>query len=223
MASAASIKARKPSVSTAPVTTLGGRLFIAVGIVAAMAALKSCVAERSADQLKKYLNVKETTPVDMTQWQPGKVEEIELTLVTADYDKLACALDKEVAGTHCEYKSESEKWPKAPDAPLDNNRKDVIQPYSAVPDNALILVAGLWAQPEVAMRLHAEPPQNTPTKNLARFIARCKVRPIERVENASIRWNTGDAWAKGILRLNEGRTQVAPWIAVTESCTVRNE
>ena len=223
MASAASPTHKKAVGKAPPVPALGGRLFIAIGLVLAMAILNSPLAERPTDWMKEWLKIEETKPVDMTKWQPGQVYDISITLVTADYDKLACAYDKEVGGAHCEYKTETQAWPKDPNAPVDNNNKDVIQPYSAVPDNALVLVAGLWAQPEVAMRLHAEPPANTEVKKLARFIAHCRVRPVERAENISIRWNKDDKWARGMLRLNEGEQQVPPWIAITESCSVEDE
>jgi hypothetical protein len=223
MASAAASKHKKAGSTAPPVPALGGRLFVAIALVLVMAGLNSPLAERPADTLMKWMKIEETQPTDMTRWQPGQVYDISITLVTADYEKLACAYDKEVGGAHCEYKTETEAWPKDPKAPVDSNNKDVIQPYSAVPDNALVMVAGLWAQPEVAMRLHAEPPQGTDPKKLARFIAHCKVRPVERAENISIRWNKTDKWARGLLRLNEGETQVAPWIAITQSCTVENE
>ena len=223
MASTTSSRQNRPSSKAPPIPALGGRLFIAIGLVLAMAMLNSPIAERPADSLKEWLKIEETKPTDMTRWQPGQVYDIAITLVTADYDKLACAYDKEVAGAHCEYETETKKWPKDPNAPVDNNNQDIIQPYSAVPDNALIMVAGLWAQPEMAMRLHAEPPQNTETKRLARFIAHCKVKPVEKAENISIRWNKDDKWAKGMLRLDDGKREVAPWIAITQSCTVENE
>lgn len=204
-------------------TAIGGKLYLAVGIVLTMGVISgTAVGDTLAGRLLDALKMAEKPPADMTQWQAGKTEDIEITLVTADYTKLACVLDREVEGARCEYKTETERWPSPPGAPLDENKKHTIQPYSAVPDNALVLIAGLWAQPEVAMRLHAEPPEHTPTKNLARFIARCRVRPVERVENVSLRWNTKDKWAKGLLRTADGR-QVAPWVAIAEHCTVDHE
>ncbi len=223
MASAASSRQQKPGVQPPPLAALGGRLFIAIILVLSIAVLNSPLAERPSDWMKEWLKIEETKPVDMTRWEPGQLYDISITLVTADYDKLACAYEKEVGGAHCEYKTETERWPRGPKDLLDNNRQDVIQPYSAVPDNALVMVAGLWASPEVAMRLHAEPPEGTEVKKLARFIAHCKVRPVERAENISIRWNKDDKWAKGMLRLNEGERQVPPWIAIAESCTVQDE
>jgi hypothetical protein len=203
-------------------TALSGKLYVAAGILTAMGLIcGTAIGNGLADRALKALKLADAPPVDMTKWEAGKVEEISITLVTADYTKLACAYEREIGGAHCEYKTDTEKWPLAPSAPVDDNRKNVIQPYSAVPDNAFILVAGLWAQPEVAMRLHAEPPENTPTRNLARFIARCRVRPVERVSGVNIRWNVGDKWAPGSLRA--GDQQVAPWVAIAESCSVEEE
>ena len=214
---------RKASQAAAPITALGGRLFIAVGIVAFMALLTfGPLTTPIVAKVQKAINWQEDKPVDMTVWKAGQPEEIEITLVTADYEKLACAYDKQVGDAHCEYKTEHELWPRDPSAPVDDNKKNVIQPYSAVPDNAFILLSGLWAQPEVAMRLHAEPPANVETKRLARFIAHCRVRPVERVDGVKIRWNKTDDWAVGTLRLADNR-QVTPWVAVVEHCSVENE
>ncbi|MBN2195357.1 MAG: hypothetical protein JW751_21240 [Polyangiaceae bacterium] len=213
---------RRATATNPPPAAVGGKLYIAAGIVALMGIIAGTfVGDGISDQILAALKMTEKPPVDMTKWQPGKLEDIEITLVTADYDKLACAFDREVGGAHCEYKTETERWPEDPTAPADNNKKNVLQPYSAVPDNALVLLAGLWAQPAVAMRLHAEPPGNTPAKNLARFIAKCRVKPVERVDNASIRWNTTDKWARGLLRA--GDQQVAPWVAIVDSCSVWDE
>jgi hypothetical protein len=155
------------------------------------------------------------------QWQPNQSVEVGITLIAADYDKLACAYDKPVGGVHCQYKNETEIWPAEPDAPLDNNKKDIIQPFSLVPDNQLILLAGIWAAPTVAYRIHQEP-DSVAQKRQARFIAKCRIRPIERVQNVSIRWNTGAAWGKAAVVVPNEPDQV-PWVAVTESCTVAEE
>jgi len=206
-----------------PPAAIGGKLYVAAAIVLAMGAIcGTAFGDGLASRILDALKLAEAPPVDMTKWEAGKAEEIAITLVTADYTKLACSYEREIGGAHCEYKTDTERWPVAPDAPVDDNKRNVIQPYSAVPDNAFVLVAGLWAQPEVAMRLHAEPPEHTPTKNLARFIARCRVKPIERVEGVNIRWNATDKWAKGALRTANDQ-QVAPWVAIAEHCTVEEE
>ena len=206
-----------------PPAAIGGKLYVAAAIVLVMGAIcGTAFGDGLAARVLDALKLTEAPPVDMTRWEAGKSEEIAITLVTADYGKLACAYSREVGGAHCEYKTDTERWPVAPGAPVDDNKKNVIQPYSAVPDNAFVLVAGLWAQPEVAMRLHAEPPKNTPTKYLARFIARCRVKPIERVDGVNIRWNTTDKWARGTLKTANDQ-QVAPWVALAEHCTVEEE
>ena len=193
-------------------------------MVLAMFASASGPADQLANRINDLMKWK-VHPVDMTRWTAGSTQEIELTLVTADYDKLGCVLDREIAGARCEYKTETEKWPHPDGAPLDDNKKNVIQPYSAVPDNALIFVAGLWAQPTLAMRLHQEPWEGTDPKRLARFIARCRVKPIERVGGVKLRWNSKDKWQEGRLKIEQGQDQARyedPWVAVAESCTVED-
>lgn len=212
---------RKHAPSAPPLHPLGGRMAISVGMALAMFAAASSPAEEAAGRINDLFE-REMKPTDMTRWAPGEIRDIELTLVTADYEKLGCVLDREVEGTRCEYKSEKELWPLEGSAPVDDNKKSIIQPYSAVPDNALIFVAGLWAQPEVAMRLHKEPYEGTDPKRLARFIVRCKVKTVERIGGVKIRWNKNDSWQDGRLKVTEDRYE-NPWVAVAQSCQVRDE
>jgi hypothetical protein len=93
---------------------------------------------------------------------------------------------------------------------VDDNKRNVIQPYSMSPDNQLILVGGLWAMPEVAFRVHEEPFQSIPEKKLARFLAACKVRLIQQVPQMDIRWDKKQRWGK----------QGPAWVGVAESCQV---
>ena len=191
-----------------PQPVLAGRLWIAVALLVAMwlfpfplANVVGGVAEGAE------------TPVNMRAWTAGESENIRITLITADYDRLACALDREIGGAHCEWKTQTEAWPTGPSDPIDNNKKSVIQPYSSSPGNNLILVAGLWAQPEVAMRLHSEPWVGVPDKKLARFIVDCWVKPIEQLNRASLRWKKGAKWG----------SQGPAWVAIAEKCKVVEE
>jgi hypothetical protein len=135
---------------------------------------------------------------------------VRITLITADYNLLACAAEQSVAGKHCAYKTETEAWPRDPSEPIDDNKKNIIQPYRTWPDNKLVLVAGLWADPAVAMRLHREPPDGVAAKKLARFVVECRSKFIGRLDDPKLRWQPGQAW------IREG----AAFVAEPESCSI---
>jgi hypothetical protein len=81
-------------------------------------------------------------------------------------------------------------------APLDDNDQFVIQPYRTADTNALVLVSGLWAEPELALRLHREPPNVTDVDKNLRFVAYCRVRFIGELEKVSMRWDNNGKWAE---------------------------
>jgi hypothetical protein len=203
------------------IQVFGGRMLIAAGMLVAIGMLAPKYLQEAAERYTaKFETVLDRT-ANQDQWKPNQSVEVGITLIAADYDKLACAYDKPVGGVHCQYKNETELWPADPNAPLDNNKKDVIQPFSLVPDNQLILLAGIWAQPAVGYRIHQEP-DSIAQKRQARFIATCRIRPIERVQNVSIRWNSGSAWGKATVVVPNEQDQV-PWVAVAEHCTVAEQ
>ena len=150
---------------------------------------------------------------DLTAWKPGAVSNVRLTLITADYNLLDCASPTAVDGAHCAFKSQTEIWPRDATAPLDDNKASIIQPYRTVPDDKLILVAGLWNDPAVAMRLHREPPSSAPTKKLVRFVANCEMKFIGQLTDARLRWNPSADW------VDEG----AAMVARPESCRIETE
>jgi hypothetical protein len=197
---------RRPRDEPEPV--LAGRLLIGAALLAIMVLFPwplSSVADAFVP--------KEEEKTDMSDWAAGKTVDVEITLITADYDRLACVLDREIGGAHCEYKTESQTWERAPGEPVDNNMKNIIQPYSTSPDNKLILVGGLWSMPTVAMRVHNEPWHSVSEKKLARFIVNCKVRLIENLAKITLRWNKTQKWGE----------QGPAWVGIAESCEVRDE
>ncbi len=129
-------------------------------------------------------------------WEVGTEGTVHITVITADFDKLACADERVIEGMHCAYKADDEPFPIPEDAPYDNNKKNVIQPYRTT-DGQLLFMAGLWAEPEVAMRLHNEPPRNVPEKKLARFVAECRVAFLEEWEGTKFRWSPRESWSQG--------------------------
>ena len=136
-------------------------------------------------------------------WAAGAEADVEITLITADAKRLSCAHDSEVDGVHCGYMASKRPWRRTPNAPFDDNDENVIQPYRTADTNVLILVSGLWAEPELAMRLHREPPNLTDIDKHLRFVAYCRVRFVGELQNVSTRWDTSGKWQ------DEPKAQVA--------------
>ncbi len=123
----------------------------------------------------------------------GKTGKARVTLVTADYNQLGCNHEKPAAGAHCGFKTDTEAWPRDPTAPLDDNNANLIQPYRTI-DGKLVLIAGLWAEPNMAMRLHREPSAGVQTQKLSRFIADCELRFVDSWESVKVRWAPSQQW-----------------------------
>lgn len=199
----AKAKGKKPPVvEDTPI--IGGRFLVAGTIVAALVILPM-------SPIGAQLEPKDPPRTDTSQWKVGGKATLRITLVTADYATLACASDKEFEGKHCVNKSDTEVWPRDPNAPLDDNKANVIQPYRTWNDNRLVLVAGLWATPALATRLHIEPPGNLLPEKLARFVTECQVRFVGEIEKPKLRWGAGSAWGA------DPNTPIVK-VAVPESC-----
>jgi hypothetical protein len=193
-----------------PTPVLGGRLLWAAGIISALAIIPAI------DRLSIALEPKGPPSPNPANWQPGKVEKVSLTLVTADYNGLTCAAPTAFGDVHCAYKSDNEVWPREPNAPLDDNKANIIQPYRTWIDNKLILVAGVWASPELAMRLHREPPQGMQPEKLARFVTECDMKFVGHLDKPKLRWGPGQSW-----NADPDVPQVA--VAVASSCRIVTE
>jgi hypothetical protein len=170
-----------------PPQVIGGRFLVATGIVLGLTVLPM-------SSLGSIFEPKDPTIPKPNTWEIGNKATVAITLITADYAKLACAHDKEVAGYHCGWKGENETWPRVPGAPLDDNKATVVQPYRTWLDNQLILVGGLWAQPAVATRLHREPTAGVDEDKLARFVVECQVTFVGKMDGVKLRWNPG-SWS----------------------------
>lgn len=179
-----------------PVPIFSGRLLIAAGILAVM-----LIVPFTMSRFIPGDKGPETT--DVSQWRIGETANVRITLITADFNLLACAAEQAINGKHCAFKTESEPWPTDPSAPVDDNKANIIQPYRTYPDNKLILVAGLWADPTMALRLHREPSTGVRADKLARFVANCKVRFTGELPAPKMRWQPGQQW------MTEGRALVA--------------
>ncbi|MDF3065526.1 MAG: hypothetical protein K0R38_1127 [Polyangiaceae bacterium] len=198
----ASVRPRRPVEEETPV--IGGRFLTAAAIIGAATLLPlSCLGQK--------LEPREPPTSAVSEWKVGGKSTLRITLVTADYAGLACAYDKEFEGKHCANKTETEAWPRDPNAPIDDNKANVVQPYRTWNDNRLVMVAGLWATPALATRLHIEPPGNLLPEKLARFVTECQVRFVGQMEQPKLRWGqtasyTADPTTKQVM------------VAVPDSC-----
>jgi hypothetical protein len=170
-------------------SVLSGRLVVATAFCLAMVVIP-------LSPLGRLISQKAPESAARADWKVGTKGTVHVTLITADYDKLDCADKRQVGGLHCAYEEEKKPFPKAPDAPYDDNKKTTLQPYRTT-DGQLLFLAGLWAQPEIAMRLHREPARSVPEKRLARFVTECQVEFLEEWKDAMYRWSPRDAFGKG--------------------------
>lgn len=175
---------------------LSGRLVVALALALAMSLLPS-------SGLGRIITKTSPRTADRATWTVGQKATIHLTIVTDDYEKLGCA-DKRKAKNqaHCAYKNEKERFPTAQGAPVDDNKATTLQPYRTT-DKNLLLAAGLWAQPEVAMRVHQEPSRGVSKSKLARFVVSCEAHFLEEWEGSLIRWAPSEKWS------NQGKAMVA--------------
>ncbi|HTV19984.1 MAG TPA: hypothetical protein VMG12_14970 [Polyangiaceae bacterium] len=170
---------------------LGGRLFIGVGMLISM----SVIAWQGLNAvIDRTLHPKAVKPV--VEWKAGNEADVELTLITPDAKRLQCAHDATIEGLHCGYTANKRPFRRVPNAPFDDNDQSVIQPYRTADTNALVLVSGLWAEPEIALRLHREPPVTGDVDKNLRFVAYCRVRFVGELEKPSLRWDTNAKWGE---------------------------
>jgi len=170
-------------------SVLSGRLVLATAFCLAMVLVP-------LSPLGRLIAKKAPESAARQEWKVGTKGTVHVTLVTADYDKLDCADKRRVGEFHCAFEDEKKPFPRAPDAPYDDNKLTVLQPYRTT-DGQLLFLAGLWAQPEIAMRLHREPGRSVPEKRLARFVTECQVEFLEEWPDALYRWAPRDAFGKG--------------------------
>jgi len=190
-----------PDDETPPV--LSGRLMVATVVLAAMAMIPFMGIGKALERSKNL-------PSDTGEWKVGGTAKVHVTLVTADYNKLNCYSDKVFEGKHCQYQSETQAFRTDPKAPIDDNKANQIQPYRTHGTNKLIFIAGLWATPALATRLHFETPRGVAENKLARFVAECDVRFVGQMKNPGIRWSATGKW------IHEGD----PLVAIPRSCRI---
>jgi hypothetical protein len=196
---------RPPPVELKPI--LAGRLWIAVAMLLGLGLVANPVFN---SWIMRSFAPPEDLHTDLTTWREGSEASVRVTVITADSTRLACAHAGEVDGAHCAYGGDKILWPHGPNEPADDNGPNMVQPYRTSPDNALVLLIGMWAEPEVAMRLHREPPTGFAVKRLQRFDVTCRVKFITRWDTVDLRWEATGAW----------QTEKGAWVARAQSCTV---
>jgi hypothetical protein len=172
-----------------PVGLFSGRLLVAIALLIGIAAVAPQGMNAWLDR-----RLHPAAPKPAVNWAAGTEANVELTLITADSRKLHCAHDDSFEGAHCGFSANKKAWPRPPGAVLDDNDENVIKPYRTADTNALILVSGLWAQPELALRLHREPPSQYEENKQLRFVAYCKVRFVGEMKKAALRWEATGKW-----------------------------
>ncbi len=186
---------------------IAGRLWIAIAMLVGLGIVANPVFN---SWVMRRLAPPEDVHTDFSQWKMGGEADVRVTVITADSTRLACAHAQSIDGAHCAFSADKLPWPRPENAPVDDNGPDLIQPYRTSPDNALVLVIGLWAQPDVAMRLHREPPAGIPPKRLARFDVTCRVKFVGRYDEVSLRWDAGGPW----------QPERNAWVVRPQSCKV---
>ena len=200
-------KAKQGQSADAAELVLSGRLVLVAALFVAMVFIP-------LSPLSMLISRKPPTATQTKDWKVGQEATVHVTVITADHNKLACAHGDSVGDYHCAYTDEKKPWPAQPDASPDVNKKRIIQPYRTT-DNSLLLLAGLWAQPAVATRLHREPPHATPEKKLARFVVECRVKFLAEWHAPLVRWAPGQSWSSQ----GNGEGKLAP-VAEPSSCRI---
>ena len=137
---------------------------------------------------------------------PGKTTKAPITLVTSDREDLACGFGGSVGRYRCAFDANGKPWPNPPTA------ADRLAPYYTT-DRQLYLIPGLFEQPALARRYESESPATVPRDKQRRFVARCEVRILEKVDRFKTRW-----LASGGFNDSD-----AAWVAEPVNCTVTNE
>lgn len=134
----------------------------------------------------------------------GSVRTVDLTLVSADRTELSCALSKPVGKFACGYARPGAT------APLQGNERERLAPFVST-DRVLYLAAGLFTEPHLDARSKQDIERKVGREGQQRFVARCEVRFVERVERFYTRWSPRGRWEKS----------GPAWVIEPRSCVVQ--
>jgi hypothetical protein len=118
---------------------------------------------------------------------PGSTLDTAFTLITADKHDLHCALGARVHELACDFRAPGLSF--APE----RSRIGVLQPFVTL-EGVMFLVSDLFAQRALAQRYALELPDGRPRPAYRRFVAHCRVKLLQRVEGASVKFGPGAAW-----------------------------
>lgn len=121
--------------------------------------------------------------------EAGSTLMADITLVTVDRHRLSCALSRPVGPYRCGFAT-----PEKGAQPVDVPEARRLAPYVTT-DRILYLVPGLFQQPALLAHYEAERANRTPHHKPKRFIARCEVRLLERIDRFYTRWARNGKWA----------------------------
>lgn len=166
------------------------KLLIAVGLLGLLAVMAVDPVNRAVESV--FLP-RDPVP-NPAAWTAGSRHVVDITLITKDADRLACASSKEFEALRCQFTGKKRRHGRHPGQAVDDNQRHVIQPYRTAIGNYLLLVAGLWDTPALAFRRHREPARAVAENKLQRFIARCELEFLGSFEQVEVQWTTGKDW-----------------------------
>ncbi len=122
-------------------------------------------------------------------WKAGDTPNVEITVVTTDWNNLACMMEGDIKGRHCGFTAPNKATDGAKNAREDDK---LLQPFSTT-DHANFLASGFFMQPELKEKLDKEN-WDTPSP---RFNVTCKLVVEGRAKAAKVQWKQGDGWGPG--------------------------
>lgn len=134
----------------------------------------------------------------------GKTVSVDITLVTADANDLACAGDFTISGARCAFDREGNPWKEPASGGL-------LAPYMTT-NNTLLLVPDLFSEPAIAKRLEEEPPAGKARSALRRFVATCQLHVEKKAKDFYVRWVPTAAWGH----------RAEAWVGKVSDCSIRD-
>lgn len=152
----------------------------------------------SCDLVTRAVNRKlapaEVSP-DVSAWTKGQVGNVRLALQTQDAERRVCASGKKFDGLRCEHDASKRKVPRDAAEPVDDNLRNILQPFTTAIGQHPLLVGGMWYTPELAFRRHSEPARERRGNPLQTFYADCEVEFLGRLDSVDVRYDFGKAWS----------------------------